>query len=123
MNVLVVDDDPIVLASCLRVLRAEGFAVFTASSVVEALPAASQREYDLFLVDVKMPERDGIQLMSDLRRKGVKAPVIVMSGYPTPETIAAGREGGAIAFLPKPFTPAELLQAVRGALGPQRGGR
>ena len=118
MNVLVVDDDPIVLASCRRVLEPEGFAVFTASSVPDAGAALKEREYGLLLVDIKMPEYDGYHLLRFVRKERPGLPVIVMSGFPTGEIVSASLAGGACSFVPKPFTPEELLQAVRRAIRP-----
>jgi DNA-binding NtrC family response regulator len=112
MTVLVVDDDPIVLASCRRILEAEGWFVQDAASVAEALAAMNGRDFDLLVVDVKMPEVDGLQLVARVRESRTPVPVIVMSGYPTSETVLASLEGGAYTFVPKPFTPDELLASV-----------
>jgi DNA-binding NtrC family response regulator len=118
MNILVVDDDPIVLASCRRVLEPEGYAVFSAASVAEAVLVLKERECQLLLLDVKMPEYDGFHLLRHVRERWPRLPVVVMSGFPTSETVSASAEGGAISFIPKPFTPDELLQAVRRAVRP-----
>ena len=122
MNILVVDDDPIVLASCRRVLEAEGYDVVTVASVGEALEAVAQREYGLMLIDVKMPERDGFQLMAKMTEWRLRVPIIVMSGYTTSETVLASLQGGAFAFIPKPFTPEELLASVRVAVSAEQQG-
>ena len=124
MNILVVDDDPIVLASCKRVLETEGYAVFTASSVPEAVTALAEREYVLLLADIKMPEYDGYHLLGSVKKEHPSLPVIVMSGFPTGEIVSASLAGGALSFVPKPFTPEELLEAVRAAIrtSPGRGG-
>jgi len=113
MSVLVVDDDPIVLASCRRILEAEGISIETATSVAEALVAMARRSFGLLIVDLKMPEHDGLHLLERVRESGVHVPVIVMSGYPTSETIQSSLESGAYAFIPKPFTPEELLTSVQ----------
>ena len=63
MTVLVVDDDPIVIASCRKVLLAEGLAVQATMSVPEAVQWLRQEHHDLLLVDLKMPEYDGLHLM------------------------------------------------------------
>jgi DNA-binding NtrC family response regulator len=118
MNILVVDDDPIVLASCRRVLEPEGYAVSAASSAAEAISALKERECQLLLLDVKMPEHDGFYLLGHVRKSWPRLPVVVMSGFPTSETMSASAEGGAISFIPKPFTPDELLQTVRRAVRP-----
>jgi DNA-binding NtrC family response regulator len=112
MRALVVDDDAIVLDSCRLVLEAEGFDVYPLPSADEALEAMKNEHFDLLLIDVKMPEHDGIYLMRKVKEKWPQIPVIVMSGYPTPETIADGVKMGAAKFIAKPFTPDELLEIV-----------
>ncbi len=113
MRVLVVDDEAIVLKSCRRVLEAEGCEVLLAGSVAEALPVVAAQSPGLLLVDVKMPVHDGMYLMRRLKENGVVIPVVVMSGYSTPETIREAERLGAVAFIAKPFTPDELLDTVR----------
>jgi DNA-binding NtrC family response regulator len=117
MRVLVVDDDPIVLESCRRVLEAEGFTVFLAASAAEGLEALEGQDYAVLVADVKMPEVDGLQLLALARKRHPRVPVLMMSGYPTSDTVAAAMETGADGFLPKPFTPEELVSAVRRAAG------
>lgn len=112
MKILVVDDDSVVLDSCRRVLEAEGFEVYLASSAEMALDAMENGDLDLLLIDVKMPERDGMYLMREVKGKWPKVPIIVMSGYPTPETIADGIKMGGASFIAKPFTPDELLETI-----------
>lgn len=113
MRVLVVDDDPIVLASCRRVLEAKGFGVVTAASVGAAIMETVSQGFGLVIVDLKMPERDGLQLVQNVQTWGKPVPVIVMSGYPTSETVLSSLTSGALAFLPKPFTPDELIAALQ----------
>ncbi|OHD73182.1 MAG: hypothetical protein A2177_00405 [Spirochaetes bacterium RBG_13_68_11] len=113
MRVLVVDDDPIVLASCRRVLEEKGFAVVTAASVGAAVEQTLAQGFGLIIVDLKMPERDGLQLVQKVRTWARPVPVIVMSGFPTPEAILSSLASGAFVFLPKPFTPDELIAALQ----------
>jgi DNA-binding NtrC family response regulator len=120
VTVLVVDDDPIILESCRRVLEAEGFTVSLATSAAEGLEALEGRAFDLLLADIKMPEVDGLQLLALARKRHPRVPVLLMSGYPTSETVAATMEGGADGFLAKPFTPEELVSAVVRAARPSR---
>ena len=120
-KVQVVDDDAIVLASCQRVLEAEGFGVIASSSSEEALVAMEKDDIRLCLVDVKMPGHDGMWLIKKIKEKWPHMPVVVMSGYPTPETIVEGIESGAAEFLAKPFTPDEFLTSIRKVL--ERGGK
>jgi len=113
MKILVVDDDAIVIKSCKRILEAEGFEVFTCPSADEALEKIKNYDFDLLLMDVKMPKHDGIFLMREVKKNWPDIPIIVMSGYPTPETIADVLRLGATQFIPKPFRPDELINTVR----------
>ena len=112
MNILVVDDDPIVLQSCLRILEAEGHRVTLTSSADEALTVLGAEEFHLILIDVIMERSDGVCLIERVRERGTTTPIVLMSGYSTSETIARGMKAGANQFIPKPFTPNELLTVI-----------
>ena len=116
MRILVVDDDAIVIKSCRRILEAEGFEVTTVPSADEALEKIKNYDFDLLLIDVKMPKRDGMYLMREIKKNWPEIPTIVMSGYPTPETIAEMLRLGATLFIPKPFRPDELIKSIRQVL-------
>ncbi|OGP94539.1 MAG: hypothetical protein A2157_01030 [Deltaproteobacteria bacterium RBG_16_47_11] len=116
MKILVVDDDAIVIKSCRRILEAEGFEVTTVPGADEALEKIKYVEFDLLLMDVKMPKHDGIFLMREIKKNWPDVPIIVMSGYPTPETIADVLKLGATQFIAKPFRPDELTKIVRQVL-------
>ena len=122
MRALVVDDDSIVLASCRRVLEPAGWSVATAANVPEALAALEREPFTLVLADLKMPVYDGLHLLAEVRRRWPTLPVIVMSGYSTGDTEEQSRQRGALAFVPKPFTPEELLAAVGRTAGQAGGG-
>ena len=110
---MVVDDDVIVIKSCRRILEAEGFEVTTVPSADEALEKIKIYDFDLLLVDVKMPKHDGIFLMREIKKNWPNIPIIIMSGYPTPETMADVLKLGAVQFIPKPFKPDELMKSIR----------
>jgi DNA-binding NtrC family response regulator len=116
MKILVVDDDAIVIRSCRRILEAEGLEVSAVPSADKALEAMKTFDFDLLLIDVKMPKRDGMYLMREIKKNWPEIPTIVMSGYPTPETIAEVLRLGATLFIPKPFRPDELVKSVRQVL-------
>jgi DNA-binding NtrC family response regulator len=116
MKVLVVDDEDIVLSSCRLVLTAENFEVVLAKSVEDALNIIQTKIPALLLVDVKMPAHDGMYLMKKVNEQWPGIPIIVMSGYPTDETVRAAADLGAATFIAKPFTPDELLETVRSVL-------
>ncbi len=113
MKILVVDDDVIVIKSCRRILEAEHFEVFTCPGADEALEKMKYHDFDLLLMDVKMPKHDGLFLMRELKKNWPDIPIIVMSGYPTPETVGDVLKLGATQFVPKPFRPDELMKCIR----------
>jgi DNA-binding NtrC family response regulator len=113
MKILVVDDEQVVLNSCKRVLKAEGFEVCLVPSAEEALEAMKRDVFGLLLIDVKMPERDGMYLIEEVKKRWPAIPLIVMSGYDTQETIEEAARVGAVVFIAKPFTPDELIKTVR----------
>ncbi len=116
MKILVADDEGIVLDSCRVVLEDEGFEVLLVTSADKALETMEKEDFALLLADIKMPDRDGIYLIGEVRRRWPEMPVIAMSGYPTTETIEEANKMGAIAFISKPFTPDELIAEVRQVL-------
>jgi DNA-binding NtrC family response regulator len=113
MKILVVDDDAIVIKSCRRILEAEGLEVTTVPSADEALEVIKKYDFDLLLIDVKMPKHDGMFLMREILKIIPDIPIVVMSGYPTPETISDVMKLGATQFIPKPFRPDELVKTIR----------
>ena len=112
MRVLIVDDDAIVIKSCRRVLEAEGMEIHTANSVEKGTSILADADFDLMLTDIKMPGRDGFEMIARARQLRPDLPILMMSGYSTAETIASGRRLGADNHIAKPFTPEELLMAV-----------
>jgi len=116
MKILVIDDEAVVLDSCKKILSSEGFEVVLVPNVEDALTLLEQDGFSLLLVDIKMPKRDGLYLMDVLRGRGERIPIVVMSGYQTAEAIEETTRRGAAFFIPKPFTPDELLSAVRSAI-------
>jgi DNA-binding NtrC family response regulator len=116
MKILVVDDDAIVVKSCKRILEAEGFEISAVSSADQAIEVIKNYDFDLLLIDIKMPKHDGFFLMREIKKDAPELPVIVMSGYPTPETIAEVLNSGAVQFIPKPFRPDELVKTIHKAI-------
>lgn len=113
MKILVVDDENIVLESCRLVLQTEGYEVILVSSSEAALKIIEEIDPSLLLIDLKMPGHDGMYLMGEVKQKRPDIPILVMSGYATKETIDEVALRGAAAFIPKPFTPDELLETIR----------
>ena len=120
-KILVVDDDPIVLESCRRILESEGFLVVCVPSANDAFDNLEMGHFDLMITDIKMPRQDGFYLLGKVKEKWpvdrvLELPVLVMTGYPTHETLRELKKSGVRQFIPKPFTPDELLAAVHKAM-------
>ena len=115
-KMLIIDDEEIVLKSCRKIFEAEGFEVLTVSSADQGLEAIKHDDFDLLLMDVKMPKHDGLYLIREFNKDWPDIPIIVMSGYPTQETVTDVFQLGAIEFIPKPFRPDELVKSVRQVL-------
>ena len=113
VKIIVVDDEKIVLDCCRRVLIEEGFEVILLNSAAGAQDVIETENPVLVLIDVKMPIRDGLSLMEEIAEKMPELPIIAMSGYPTTETISEAAKKGAARFIPKPFTPDELIETIR----------
>ncbi|MBI5966991.1 MAG: response regulator, partial [Deltaproteobacteria bacterium] len=104
-KVLVVDDEEIVCLSCQRILTEEGYEVHTRLSGKEAMKLLSEEPFDLAIVDLKMPEMDGLELLQAIKRDYSHIPVIMITGYSTVESAVEAMKSGAFDYVPKPFTP------------------
>jgi NADH:ubiquinone oxidoreductase subunit E len=116
MKILVVDDEPVVVRSCERVLKAEGYNIEGVLSAKEAILKMEQDTYNLVLTDLKMPEIDGITLIRWIKREKPETGIVIITGYPSQETIKDAIELGIIDYVPKPFTPAVLLDVTQRAI-------
>jgi CheY-like chemotaxis protein len=114
--VLVVDDEPDMRDSVTRILHRGGYESVAAGSGEEALIFFQQRRPLLILTDLRMPGMDGLALLRAVREHGSPIPVVVVTAYASDATAREALAAGASAFLPKPFTGAQLLGAVRAAL-------
>ncbi len=117
---LVIDDEEIGRISCQRVLKREGIQVAMASSGREGLEMMMREPPDLVLVDLKMPEMDGVEVARRVRTYDPNIVTIIITGYATIESAVAVMKEGAYDYLPKPFTPDELLIVVRRGLEKRR---
>jgi len=115
-SILVVDDEKIIHESCGRILREEGYEVETALSGQEALQKLKERQYDLVLTDIRMPGMDGIETLEKMKEEIPDITVVMFTGYSSVETARGSMKLGAFDYLPKPFTPEELLAVVKKAI-------
>jgi len=118
-NILVVDDDAGMLALTSMVLERAGFSVQKASSGQEALELVEHSTPDLFLLDVMMPDMDGIELCKRIRSnpRTHHTPVVFLSAHTEHSIMANGFEAGATEYLAKPVSHKVLVAKVKGILG------
>jgi len=104
-KVLVVDDDPVVGKSFDRVLSGKGYAVITASSGQEALNKLDAEDYDVVYADIKMPGMSGLEMAEQVKAKRPWLPVVIVTGYGSPDNEARAEAAGVSGFLRKPLSP------------------
>lgn len=114
-KILIVDDELIVIKSAERVLQSEGYQVEGALGGREAILKMEQNSYDLVFTDLKMPEVDGITLIRWLKNSRPSVGIVIITGYPSQDTIKEAVELGIIDYVPKPFTPSVLLDVTKRA--------
>ena len=122
MRILVVEDDSDISGLVTRDLRAVGYTVDAVDLAESGLHAALDTDYSTIIVDLRLPDRDGLELVRDLRGRGVVAPVLILTGRRKVADRIAGLEAGADDYLVKPFALAEL-RARLSALQRRPGGR
>jgi NADH:ubiquinone oxidoreductase subunit E/AmiR/NasT family two-component response regulator len=116
MRILVVDDEPVIIRSCEAVLKAEGFNVEGTLSGREAILKMEQAPYELVITDLKMPEVDGITLIKWIKQNRPDTGIVIITGYPSQDTIKEALDVGIIDYVPKPFTPAVLTDVTKRAV-------
>jgi NADH-quinone oxidoreductase subunit E/NADP-reducing hydrogenase subunit HndA len=120
-KILIVDDELVVIKSAERVLKSEGYHVEGALGGREAIMKIGEDGYDLVFTDLKMPEVDGITLIRWIKKTKPSIGIVIITGYPSQETIKEALELGIIDYVPKPFTPSVLLDVTERAVEWTRG--
>ena len=115
-KVLVIDDEQIVLKSCIRILSAEGYDVQIVQTGAEGLRKLADEKFDVVLTDLKMPDMSGMEVLEKVMESYPDMIVIMITGYSTVQTAVEAMKMGAYDYVPKPFTPEELIEAVDKAL-------
>ncbi len=113
---LVIDDEQIVLDSVSRILSEDAYEVDTSLNGREGLAKALEGDYDVVLTDIRMPDIGGMRVLRDVKRVKPRLPVVIITGYATVRSAVQAMKLGAADYLEKPFTPEQLLKAVRSAL-------
>jgi two-component system copper resistance phosphate regulon response regulator CusR len=113
MRLLVVEDDPDIRSFLARGMSEAGFEVDTAADARVTRRLVAEKQYDVLIVDLGLPDQDGIDLISQLRRLGMRVPVLILSARRSVDDRVRGLEQGGDDYLTKPFAFAELLARVR----------
>lgn len=113
MRLLVVEDDAMLAGGLARALRRAGYAVDLTASGEEAISASRAQAYDLILLDINLPDINGISVLRTLRAGRDETPVIILTANHRPDQKVEGLDGGADDYVAKPFDLDELLARIR----------
>jgi DNA-binding response OmpR family regulator len=116
MRILVVEDNPRMASAIRHGLKEQGYVVDLSASGHEAEEMAALEPYDLIVLDRMLPDRDGVEVCRNLRRRGLATPVLVLTALSSTAEKVTGLDAGADDYLPKPFEFEELLARVRALL-------
>jgi len=117
LDILVIDNEDGICEACFMVLTEKGHRVDYFKTGKSGLHAAGLRHYDLVLLDMKLPDTDGMDILRMLKDRIPSLAVVVMTGYSTTSNAVQAMKLGAVDYLSKPFTDDELLRAVENSCG------
>jgi len=115
LKILVIDDEKVICNACRLVLTEKGHTVDYCKTGKTGLHATGRDKYDLVLLDMKLPDMDGMEILKIVKEKTPALCVIVMTGYSTLSNAVQAMKLGAADYLSKPFTDDELVEAVEKA--------
>jgi len=116
LKILVIDDELVICSGCHMILSDLGHKVDTCNTCKEGLDAIRKRDYHLVLLDMKLPDSDGMEILKTVRVEKTGIYIIVMTGYATIRSVVSAMRFGAFDYLPKPFTDEELIASVERAM-------
>ncbi len=120
VSILIVDDSKDINISLKNVFEAKGYAVETALTAREGLEKVERRGFNIALIDIKLPDRSGVEVLKEIRRRQPTAISIMITGYANLENAAASLNEGAFAYLQKPLDIDRVLETVKRAVETQR---
>jgi len=115
VQVLVIDDEPAVRSVITEALAANGYLVYLADGT-KAVEVMNARQYDLIVTDLRMSVMDGLQALALAKEKSPEAKLIVITGYPSEESLHLCREMGVARYMVKPFSIDEIRRVARNVL-------
>jgi DNA-binding NtrC family response regulator len=118
-RILIIDDDENIRKVLQAILEDEGYIVETADTAKKGIKKSEKAFYNLALIDVRLPDMEGIELLSKLRNTKPKMRKIIVTGYPTLQNAIAAVNKGADAYVMKPFEVEKILQTIREQLKKQ----
>jgi DNA-binding response OmpR family regulator len=111
-NIIVIDDDKSILRTFTRILQKNGYVIDVAETGKEALEKAAKKNYDLALIDIRLPDMEGTDLLVKMQHSMRDSIKIMITGFPSLETGVKALDEGADAYLVKPVKPEELLALI-----------
>lgn len=111
-DILVIDDEQVILDAVVKIASLGNYTVDTAFSIKNASEKILKNSYPIILCDIMMPDGDGFQILSEVRKRYPDSVVLMMTGYSTVENAVNSLYQGALDFIPKPFTVDELLSTI-----------
>ncbi|MEJ2058223.1 MAG: sigma-54 dependent transcriptional regulator, partial [Desulfofustis sp.] len=119
-SILVIDDEVPICKGCSLILGEQNYTVAARTSGRDGLREALAGRFDILLLDIRLPDMDGMEILAAVRQKKPETQVIVMTGYSTVQNAVEAMKGGAFDYLAKPFTEDELVLAVKKAIEDKR---
>jgi len=119
-NILIVDDEEVVRLSHLRSLQGTDCNARAAVDGKQALQVMEQDQFDVVLLDLRMPDLDGMDVLKTIKQRWPNSEVVVITGYPCLESAKEALRLGAFDYLTKPLGPAEIVKAAHGAMNQKR---
>lgn len=116
MHILLAEDDPKLLKSLIHIFRNNRYITDGVSNGADAFNYAATGEYDGIVMDIMMPEKDGLMVLRELREQNITTPVLLLTARTEIPQRIEGLDAGADDYLPKPFAAAELMARVRAML-------
>ncbi len=113
-RVLIIDDDPLILDAVATILEDMGYRVEGFTSSTEGEQAALSREYDLILMDLRMPVKDGAAVTASVMQSRPEAKILIITGHPTDPLAQKAIDAGAKGLVKKPFEIGKVLEFVNG---------